>query len=62
MTWLEAGAALIVAALVMVRWLGSHMCLIWRYPQGRRETVTATMVRPMPQRVIRGDIEPPPPA
>jgi hypothetical protein len=31
MIWLWAGAALIVAALETVRWLGSHMRLIWRY-------------------------------
>jgi hypothetical protein len=40
--WLEAGAALIVTALVAVRWLGSHLRLVWRYRPRRRAAVTAT--------------------
>ena len=48
--WLEAGAALIVTALVAVRWLGSHMRLVWRYGPRRRAalTATATLILPLP--------------
>jgi hypothetical protein len=55
----EPGAGLIVAALVLVRWLGSHMRLIWRAPRRQRPawTLTATVIRPLPRRVIRGDPE-----
>ena len=68
MAWLEAAAGLIVAALVFVRWLGSHLQLIWRYEPSRRAavTATATVVRPLldsraelspPPRIIRGELE-----
>jgi hypothetical protein len=50
MTWLEAAVALVVAALVLVRWLGSHMRLVWRYGPRHRAavTATATVIRPLP--------------
>jgi hypothetical protein len=59
MAWLEAGAGLMVAALVAVRWLGSHMRLVWRYAPTRHTalTATATVIQPLPPRVIRGEIE-----
>jgi hypothetical protein len=72
MAWLEAGAGLIVAALVAVRWLGSHMRLIWRAQRRPRLSLTATVARPVPSarplpggqhaigtapRVIRGEVE-----
>jgi hypothetical protein len=52
MAWLEAGAGLMVAALVLVRCLGSHMRLVWRYGPTHRAAVTATVVRPARQRVV----------
>jgi hypothetical protein len=69
MAWLEAGAGLMVAALALVRWLGSHMQLIWRYGPQRRAavTATATVIRRLPavraelspaRRIIRGEIIP----
>ncbi len=50
MAWLEATVALLVAALGAVRWLGSHMRLVWRHRPGRRAAVmaTATVIRPLP--------------
>jgi hypothetical protein len=50
---------MIVAALVAVRWLGSHMRLIWHAPRRQRPawTLTATVIRPLPRRVIRGELE-----
>jgi hypothetical protein len=50
MPWLEAGVALIVAAFVLVRWLGSHMRLVWLYGRRRRAamTATATVIRELP--------------
>ena len=50
MMWLEAAAGLIVAALAAVRWLGSHMRLVWRYGPARRAavTATATVIRELP--------------
>ena len=60
--WLEAAMALIVAALVLVRWLGSHMRLVWLYGPRRRVAVTAaaTVIRPLPAVQPLG-IEPPRP-
>jgi hypothetical protein len=51
--WAVIGVALVVAALVLVRWLGSHIQLIWRYSPARRAavTATATVVRPLPAAV-----------
>ena len=72
MIWLEASAGLTVAALVLVRWLGSHLTLVWRYAPPSRPSVTTTVVRPVPsprpvpgsqtelspgQRIIRGELE-----
>lgn len=52
MAWLEAGAGLIVTVLMAVRWLGSHLQLIWRYGPRHRAavttTATATVVRQLP--------------
>lgn len=48
MIWLEAGAVLILAALMLVRWLGSHLTLVWRYAPARRTAVTATATVPLP--------------
>jgi len=56
MAWLEAGAGLMVAGLVAVRWLGSHMRLVWRYGPTHRAAVTATVVRPAPPRVVPGEV------
>ena len=54
----EPGAGLIVAALALVRWLGTHMRLIWRAQRQQPAwTLTATVIRPLPRRVIRGEIE-----
>jgi hypothetical protein len=42
----QPGAGLIVAALVLVRWLGTHMRLIWRAPRRQQPawTLTATVI------------------
>ena len=51
MACLEAAVAPVVAALTLVRWLGSHMQLIWRCGPGRQaavRTATATVVRQLP--------------
>jgi len=50
MPWLEAAAALSLAGLVLVRWLGSHLHLVWRYATrcGAAVTAKATVIRPLP--------------
>jgi hypothetical protein len=60
MPWLEAAVGLSLAALVLVRWLGSHLHLLWRYAPRRRAAVTAkaTVIRPPPAAHPRA-IEPP---
>jgi hypothetical protein len=60
MPWLEAAAGLSLAALVLVRCLGSHLHLVWRYAPRRRAAVPAkaTVIRPLPATHPRA-IEPP---